>query len=114
MVAMDTSEKTIEIYHDENGKEPFSEWIKSLALRDRARLLARLDRVETGNMGDYKSVGGYVYELRFFFGSGYRIYFGEAEGTPVVLLFGGDKPSQRKDVKKAKADWKEYMKRRGI
>lgn len=109
---MNAAEKNIEIYHDDSGKEPFSDWIKSLTLRDRVRILARLDRVETGNIGDYKSMGEYVYELRFYFGPGYRVYYGETDDTPVVLLCGGNKSSQRKDVKKAKEYWKDYMSRR--
>lgn len=68
-----------------------------------------MDRVEQGNFGDYESVGDDVCELRFFFGSGYRIYFGEVGNTIVLLLCGGDKSSQKKDVKKAKEYWKEYQ-----
>jgi len=50
-----------------------------------------------------------LYELRFDFGSGYRVYFGEEGDTVVVLLMGGDKNTQKKDIEKAKIYWKEYQ-----
>jgi putative addiction module killer protein len=111
---MNITRKTLKIYQDCNGREPFSDWIRTLTVKDRARILARLDRVETGNMGDHKSVGENVHEFRFYFGSGYRIYYGEIDNTVVLLLCGGDKSSQKKDVKKAIGYWKDYMKRRMI
>ena len=67
----------------------------------------RLTRIEAGNLGDYKSVGDGVQELRFFFGKGYRVYFGFREGKIILLITGGGKDSQTKDIKKAKAIWKE-------
>ncbi|MBW1649468.1 MAG: hypothetical protein JRJ44_02085 [Deltaproteobacteria bacterium] len=67
-----------------------------------------MDRVETGNMSNYTSIGGDVYELRFYFGPGYRVYYGETAGI-ILLLCGGDKPSQKKDIKKAKTYWKKFM-----
>lgn len=77
----------------------------------RRRILKRLIRVENGNYGDVKVVGDGVNELRFFFGSGYRIYFGEDGDTIVVLLTGGDKSRQDRDIEQAKAYWKEYLRR---
>jgi putative addiction module killer protein len=68
----------------------------------RARILRRLERLKQGNYGDCKSVGEGVLELRFFFGSGYRVYIGEAADDVVILLCGGDKDSQDKDIEKAK------------
>lgn len=58
--------------------------------------------------GDFKPVGAGVNELRFFFGAGYRVYFGEDGDTLVVLLCGGDKSSQRSDIEQAQAYWQEY------
>ena len=104
-----TSPKNVIIYQDPAGREPFSKWLNDL--RDpgiRRRILKRLIRVENGNYGDYKNVGGGVYDLRFFFGSGFRVYFGEDGKTIVVLLCGGDKDSQRIDIQKAQIYWKEY------
>ena len=109
---MKVQKKNIEIFQDTNGKEPFVNWVESRSLSDRARIFARLDRIRTGNPGDYKSVGEEVFELRLHFGPGYRIYFGEIENTIILLLCGGDKSSQKKDIKKAKTYWKTYKKLR--
>lgn len=74
---------------------------------DERRIRKRLLRIESGNLGDYKSIGEGVFELRFFFGSGYRIYFGFSGETVVLLLCGGDKSSQTKNIEKAKIIWKD-------
>lgn len=96
-------------YQDANGKEPFVDWLESLRDRQaRRRILKRLRMVEQGHFGDCKSVGEGITELRFFFGSGYRVYLGEAANHMVLLLTGGDKASQTKDIKQAKAYWKAY------
>ncbi|MBL6983631.1 MAG: type II toxin-antitoxin system RelE/ParE family toxin [Anaerolineales bacterium] len=103
--------KTVIIYRDAAGKEPFNGWLTGL--RDpltRRRILQRLRRLESGNFGDCKSVGGGVTELRFFFGPGYRAYFGQDGDTIVVLLCGGDKSSQSRDIRQAQVYWKEYLK----
>lgn len=101
--------KEVRIYADEAGYEPFTDWLNRL--RDRAsrqRILARLRRLEQGNFGDCKSLGNGVYELRIFFGPGYRVYFGEDGSTIILLLTGGDKRTQIKDIEAAKTYWKEY------
>ena len=73
-----------------------------------ARIQARIFRFQMGNLGDVKCVGVGVYEARFHFGSGYRLYFGQESGRIIILLIGGDKSSQRKDIFKAKAFWREF------
>ena len=70
-----------------------------------------MDRVEIGNYGDYKPLGDGVYELKLHFGSGYRVYFAEDGYIIVILLCGGDKSSQSKDIEVAKAYWKELLER---
>jgi putative addiction module killer protein len=65
-------------------------------------------RVQQGNYGDVELIGEGLSELRLFFGSGYRVYFGEDAGNIVVILFGGDKSSQDSDIENAKAYWQEY------
>ncbi|MDF5715882.1 MAG: type II toxin-antitoxin system RelE/ParE family toxin [Rhizonema sp. NSF051] len=76
--------------------------------------MRRVERLKQGNYGDCKSVGFGVFELRFFFGSGYRVYFGEFANYLVILLCGGDKDSQDKDsqdkyIEKAKGYWQVYQ-----
>ncbi len=102
--------RTVLFYRDKKGVEPFTKWL--FGLKDataRRRILIRLRRLEQGNYGDCKPVGDGVAELRLFFGSGYRIYFGEDGDTIVIILNGGSKASQHRDIKRAKAYWKDYM-----
>lgn len=72
------------------------------------RILRRLDRLTRGNFGECKSVGGGVFELILDFGPGYRIYFSEIGNIVVLLLCGGDKGSQIRDIERAKMYWREY------
>lgn len=108
------AQKELVSYQTESGKLPFEEWLKSLKdVKARARIRSRLDRVELGHYGDYKAVGEGVYELRLFFGPGYRVYFAEDGNTLVLLLCGGDKSSQLRDINSAHAYWQDYQGRRG-
>lgn len=102
--------KQIVRYIDPKGQEPFTEWINGLRDdMDQERILGRVLRLAAGNYGDCEPVGAGVYELRMFFGPGYRVYFAEETGDIVILLCGGDKKSQKRDIKQAKAYWKEYL-----
>lgn len=102
--------KSVIVYRDPAGNEPFTNWLNSLRdPRTRRRILQRLLRVESGHYGDFKPVGEGVNELRLFFGAGYRVYFGEDGDKIVVLLTGGDKSSQQRDIQQAQAYWKEYL-----
>jgi len=84
--------------------EAFADWFANLAdKRARARIAARIERMRDGNYGDAKSVGDGVHELRLYFGPGYRLYFAMRGDTLVILLCGGDKGSQAKDIARAKA-----------
>jgi len=83
--------------------EVYSKWFASLNdNKIKARIGARINRVRLGNLGDTKSVGDKVFELKCQFGAGYRIYFTKQGKTIIILLCGGDKSTQEKDVKKAK------------
>ncbi len=83
--------------------EIFTKWFSSLKdRRARARIQARIDRVEMGNFGDVAPVGEGVSELRIFYGPGYRVYFIQHDSVVVILLSGGDKTSQQSDIAKAK------------
>ena len=65
--------------------------------------------MKNGQFGDCKAIDRSLYELRLFFGPGYRVYFGEHDGKTVLLLAGGDKSTQSKDIKKAKEYWETYL-----
>lgn len=99
-------------YLNVDGISPFNKWLLGLQdLKARARIRTRLDRVSLGNLGDYQPVGDGVFELRFFFGPGYRVYYGLQDDTNVVLLNGGIKDTQQRDIRIAKVIWNDYRKR---
>jgi putative addiction module killer protein len=101
---------TVREYLDERGRSPFRDWLDDLDKAIKARIQARILRFETGNLGDHKDVGEGVWEARMDFGPGYRVYFGKQGTELVLLLVGGDKSSQIKDIKRAKEFWTEYLK----
>jgi putative addiction module killer protein len=96
-------------YLTQDGASPFREWIESLDIAVMARIKARIFRIEQGNLGDHKSVGKGVWELRFQFGPGYRVYFGKEGGRIILLLCAGDKRTQNRDIKKAQSYWLAYL-----
>lgn len=86
----------------------FNSWHHSLRdLRAKIAIARRIDRAAHGNLGDYKSVGGGVSELRITVGAGYRVYYTLREQVVIILLAGGDKSSQEADIIKAKTLAKE-------
>lgn len=87
--------------------------LESLDVKFQARIDARISRFEKGNFGDSKSLGGGVFEARFFFGSGYRLYFAKVQNKVVLLLTGGDKSSQTKDIDRAKSFLEDFKRREG-
>lgn len=106
---MEATPKAIEIYETPDGKRPFAEWLNSL--RDtsaKVKIVKRIERLKLGNLGDYKSVGKGVCELRIDYGAGYRIYFGLVGNTIVVILCGGDKSTQSQDIVSAQKYWEDY------
>lgn len=105
------NKKEIIFYETESGKKPFYNWFKYLDKKTKERILVRLDRLQEGNLGDFKYLDGDIYELKLFFGSGYRIYFGNCEDIIVLILCGGDKSSQLKDIEKAKSYFRDYKER---
>lgn len=108
-----SSHLSVVIYANKKGYEPFSGWLNSLTDRMvRARIRNRISRLELGNFGDCEPVGEGVFELRLFFGSGFRVYFAKYENTTIILLGGGDKKTQNKDILKAKDCWKEFKETR--
>ena len=97
------------VFHDRSGASPYTEWLVSLDRKTRERVLSRVGRLKWGQFGDFKALEGGLYELRLFFGPGYRVYFGEHRGKMILLLTGGDKSTQKKDIKTAKEYWKIYL-----
>lgn len=99
----------VQIYVARNGKAPFTQWMHSLRDKQtKARILTRIDRVRLGNLGDCERVGAGVYEMPIHFGPGYRVYFGFHGAEVVLLLCGGDKSSQARDIEMAKSYWREF------
>ncbi len=102
--------RRVEIYVDPDGKEPYTRWLNRLRdRRTKNRIIQRVRRIKLGNFGDHRALGEGVYELRLFFGPGYRVYFAEADNTLVILLCGGHKGSQQQDIERAKTYWKHYQ-----
>ena len=101
--------KEVVAFRAKNGQVPFEDWLDELNdKRAVARVLARLARVRQGNLGDCKPVGEGVSELRVDYGAGYRVYLGQKGQTLVVLLCGGDKRTQDRDIRLAKQYWHEF------
>jgi putative addiction module killer protein len=99
---------TLRQYVDRRGRNPFERWLSSLELAERARVVVYLDRLERGNLSNVKSVGRGVMELRMDFGPGQGAYFGRDGETLVILLGGGSKNSQHRDITEALRMWSEY------
>jgi putative addiction module killer protein len=96
------------VYRDSNGREPYTEWL--YALRDHIGIgciWKRIEKLKQGAYGDCERLGGGVIELKIDSGPGYRVYVGEHKNKIVVLL-GGEKHRQEKDIQRARALWKEY------
>ena len=86
----------------------FSKWLSKLKdIKGKVAVLRRIDRVKEGNFGDHKSVGSEVSELRITVGAGYRVYYTKQVDKVVILLVGGDKSTQSKDIEKAQQLCKE-------
>ncbi len=106
------AEQEVRLYARLDGVEPFSQWIEGL--RDastRFRIRDRISRIRAGNFGDFRSVGGGVQELRIPLGAGIRVYFGRQDDSTVILLCGGDKSTQVRDIRRAQLYWQDFRSR---
>ncbi len=94
----------------DNGKCPYLEWEHKLDKTVRGAVRTRINRLRLGNFGDCKTIKGTrgLYELRIHLGAGYRLYFGKDHDRFVIVLCGGAKRSQNRDIEKAKEYWKLY------
>src|SRR5688572_23513912 len=105
------SEKDIRKLELDNGTVPFDEWLSGLSdRRMEAAVDARLARVRAGNFGDHKRLGDGVSELRIDIGPGLRLYFGEWRRQIIVLIGGGNKKTQQRDIQRAKNLWQHWLK----
>jgi putative addiction module killer protein len=98
----------IRYYVSASGEEPFAEWFAELDAAASARIVRALARMEQGNLSNVKGVGEGVQEFRVDFGPGYRIYFGRDGEMIIVLLVGGTKKRQQRDIDAAHAYWQDY------
>jgi putative addiction module killer protein len=109
---MEVQPRDIRRYITSDGRVPFGEWLDSLRdTKAKTNINKRLDRVSLGNLGDYRSVGEGVCELRIDYGPGYRVYFGQIGSTIVLLLCGGNKSTQEQDIRRAIEYWTDYRRR---
>ena len=107
------TEREVCYYTAQNGKVLFFEWLDKLKSSVfQARIRLRIQRLKLGLYGDYKVIKGELYELRFAFGPGYRVYFVEVDEVAGTILCAGDKSSQARDIKIAKTYLEEFNRRR--
>lgn len=99
-------------YLDRQGRSPFGNWFDQLERTTAAKVATALTRIGLGNLSNVKSVGGGALEYRIDYGPGYRVYFGRDGDTLVILLAGGSKKGQPKDIRDAKARWIDYKQRK--
>jgi putative addiction module killer protein len=95
-----------------DGKSPFREWFDGLDETAAAKVTVAMARIAQGNLSNAKGVGKGVQEYRIDFGPGYRIYFGRDGETLVILVGGGTKRRQQRDIDDAKARWADYKRRK--
>lgn len=101
-------------YLDRQGHNPFAAWSDRLNREAAAKVAAALARMQQGNFSNAKSVGAGVHEYRVDFGAGYRIYFGKDGERLIILLGGGTKKRQQKDIANALARWQDYKQRKQV
>ena len=94
----------------DSGRCPFEEWMEGLRdLKGVAIVRTRLDRVTLGNLGNCRSLKGGMWELKIDFGPGYRVYYGMHRERIILLLGGGDKSSQDRDIREARSNWQSFL-----
>ena len=102
----------IQEYTDTEGRSPFADWFNDLDAPAAAKVTTALIRLGQGNFSNAKGVGGGVLEYRIDFGPGYRVYFGKDGERFVILLAGGTKKRQQRDIEAAQARWEDYKQRK--
>jgi putative addiction module killer protein len=102
----------LRVYLAIDGESPFEQWFSALEAAAAAKVSVALARLEQGNLSNVKGVGEGVLEYRIDWGPGYRVYFGREGEVLVILLTGGTKKRQQRDIDTAKALWSDYKRRR--
>ena len=101
-------------YEDAKGRSPFASWFEDLNAPAAAKVTTAITRMEQGNFSSVKHVGSAVSESRIDFGPGYRIYFAKEGNQFIILLGGGSKKRQHKDINLAIERWQDYKRRRNM
>ena len=99
---------------EEDGSSPFADWFARLDATAAAKITVVLARIEQGNLSNVKGVGEGVLEYRLDVGPGYRVYFGRDGDVLVILLAGGTKKRQQRDIEDARARWTDYKRRKRL
>jgi putative addiction module killer protein len=99
-------------YLDTNGRSPYAEWFDSLNAQAAAKVAVAIMRIGQGNFSNVKSIGAGINEYKLDFGPGYRVYFGKDGERVIILLGGGTKKRQQKDINDAIARWQDYKRRK--
>ena len=107
---MSTKKCEILEYLSESGKSPFQSWLDSLMdVKGRACIRQKINRLRLGYLSNIRALGDNVFEIRIFFGPGYRVYFGKSGKNTIILLYGGNKGSQKRDIERVKKYWETYQ-----
>jgi putative addiction module killer protein len=101
-------------YEDENGRSPYAQWFDDLHAPAAAKVTTAIVRLEQGNFSNVKPVGSGVSEYRVDFGPGYRVYFGRDGDQIIILLGGGTKKRQHRDIIQAIERWQDYRRRKKL
>lgn len=105
----------IDHYLLENGTDPFCEWLAELKdIKARAKINVKIDRLSMGNFSSSKPLGEGISELKIDYGPGYRVYYGQSGNFVILLLCGGDKGTQKKDIEIAKEYWIDFKRRSAL
>lgn len=101
--------KRLELFKTEAGREPFTDWIYGLEKNTRAKVMSFIKRVALGgSKNNIKAVGFGVFEVKIYYGPGYRVYFGEIGKMTMLLLVGGNKSTQDRDIRLAQMYWRSF------
>ena len=99
-------------YLDTKGRSPYAAWFDNLNTEAAAKIATAVTRISLGNFSNVEGVGFGVFEYKLDFGPGYRVYFGKDGEALVILLGGGTKKRQRRDIEAALANWQDYRRRK--